>query len=322
MPDIDTLIHKYTQGGTDENENRILAEWLHESPENRKKLFNEKDIWDAFGYHTDQKRYKTDEELKILRLKLTDRTTSYYSLSVRILRVAAVLIIVFGLGWATRYISFEKPQAEMAATIQKIVVPKGQINQVFLADGTRIWINSQSKVSIPSIFAPNERVVQLSGEAFFEVAKDARRPFKVEVNGQRIEVLGTSFNVRAYPNERGIQTTLSTGKIQLFALNQHVVLNAGEQSNYNQTTQKLTVNKVDPTNFNSWKEGGLNFRMKIWSKYLKSLSDGMMLKSNSTKKILKGCVFQVSSNETRTYNIFLTSLTILSQSAIIQILTK
>ncbi len=260
MPDIDTLIHKYAQGGTNENENRILAEWLYESPENRKKLFNEKDIWDAFGYHTDQKKYQTAEELKILRSKLTVRTTPYYSLSSRILQIAAVLVIVFGLGWATRYISFEKPQSKTTVTIQKIVVPKGQINQVFLADGTRIWINSQSKVSVPSIFSPNERVVQLSGEAFFEVAKDAGRPFKVEVNGQRIEVLGTSFNVRAYPNEGEIQTTLSTGKIQLFALNQHVILNAGEQSNYNQATQKLTVNKVDPTNFNSWKEGRFEFQ--------------------------------------------------------------
>jgi transmembrane sensor len=111
-----------------------------------------------------------------------------------------------------------------------------------------------------SVFASNERNVQLSGEAFFEVAKDPTRPFRVEVNGQKIEVLGTSFNVRAYPNHRDIQTTLTIGKILLFTGDQRSILNPGEQSIFNPDTKQLNINKVDPSNYTSWKEGRFEFQ--------------------------------------------------------------
>ena len=73
---------------------------------------------------------------------------------------------------------------KQAQQIQKIEVPRGQINQIFLSDGTRIWINSESKMEVPMVFTTDERIVKLSGEAYFEVAKDKKRPFKVTVDEQ------------------------------------------------------------------------------------------------------------------------------------------
>ncbi len=260
MQKIDTVIQNYLQGLTKEEENLQLATWLKESPENRKRLFSEKDIWDAYGLQADLKIYQTDSELQILKSKIKVTSSSANSLSFKILRIAAVLLLVFGLGWATRYISFDKPQPVISSILQEIVVPKGQVNQIFLADGTRIWINSQSKLTIPSFFASNERVVQLTGEAFFDVAKDAKRPFKVEAKGQTIVALGTSFNIRAYPDQSEIQTTLSTGRIEQFDGIERSILEPGEQSVFNLETKKLTINKVNPTNFNSWKDGRFEFQ--------------------------------------------------------------
>lgn len=260
MSDIDSIINKYVQGTSTEAENNILAEWLRESPENKNRLFIEKDIWDTYAYQFDRKRYNIDSELQVLRSKLTVKNTSKVTVLNQIIRIAAVILITFGLGWSTRYIDFNRNSAVQEATIQEIVVPKGQVSQLFLADGTRVWINSESKLKVLSVFASNERSVQLSGEAFFEVAKDPKRPFRVEVNGQKIEVLGTSFNVRAYPNHNEIQTTLTAGKIQLFTGDQRSILNPGEQSIFNLETKQLSINQVDPANYTSWKEGRFEFQ--------------------------------------------------------------
>lgn len=260
MSEIDSVISNYIQGINTEDESRILTEWLKEAPENKSRLFLEKDIWDTYGYHGDIKSYSADSELELLKSRLTDKPYSNGSLPLRIIQIAAILLVVFGLGWATRYMTPDKTEPVAEVTNQEIFVPKGQVSQVFLADGTRIWINSQSKVVIPSRFASDERVVQLNGEAYFEVAKDTRRPFRVEVKGQRLAVLGTSFNIRAYFNHKEIQTTLLTGKVQLFTANQEAILNPGEQSIYNQETQQLGISLVNPVHFCSWKDGRFEFQ--------------------------------------------------------------
>lgn len=172
-----------------------------------------------------------------------------------------MLLVSFALGWACQFISFDKNQSAENA-MQEIFVPKGQVNQVFLSDGTRIWINSETRLITPSVFASKERVVKLSGEAFFEVAKEKNRPFKVEVNGQQIEVLGTTFNVRAYNNSDEIETTLENGQIRLHIGQQTTLLKPGEQSVFDKKSKRLSVGKVDSSTYSSWKEGRYEFHNK------------------------------------------------------------
>lgn len=260
MAEIDSIIQKYLQGKSSEDENQQLHHWIQQSPENKKRLFAEKDIWDTCEFHSNLKKYETNPELELLKKRIkVVRQRNSVNLK-QILQMAAILTIAFGLGWASQYISFTENKQTVEVSKQEIFVPKGQVNQVFLADGTRIWINSETKVTVPSVFAANERVVQLSGEAFFEVAKDKNRPFKVEVKGQQIEVFGTTFNVRAYDSSNKIETTLETGSIQLKIGNQNTLLNPGEQSLFDKTNNQLTVKKVDPLNFSSWKDGRFEFQ--------------------------------------------------------------
>ena len=178
----------------------------------------------------------------------------------QILQIAAIMLITFGLGWSSQFISFDSMGQKKVVEMKEIFTPKGQVNQVFLADGTRIWINSETHLSVPDIFADNERVVKLNGEAFFEVAKDSKRPFKVELNGQQIEVLGTSFNVRAYPNSNEIETTLQTGRIQLKTASHVTIIAPGEQAVFNRSARQLTISKVNPQSFSSWKDGRFEFQ--------------------------------------------------------------
>lgn len=260
MSEIDTIIQKYLQGKTTEEENQQLDQWIQQSSENKKRLFVEKDIWDSYGFHMNQKKYETLPELELLKKRIGDQKPSRSVQLNRIVQIAAILLIAFGLGWSSQFISFIPHSQIAGTTMQEIFVPKGQVNQIFLADGTRIWINSETRLTLPSVFAPNERVVKLNGEAFFEVAKDKNRPFKVEVKGQQIKVFGTSFNVRAYDNSNKIETTLETGSIQLKVGNQTTLLNPGEQSLFNKTEKQLVINKVEAPTFSSWKDGRFEFQ--------------------------------------------------------------
>jgi ferric-dicitrate binding protein FerR (iron transport regulator) len=110
--------------------------------------------------------------------------------------------------------------------------PRGGTYQFTLNDGTKVWLNADSKLQFTAVFTGSERKVSLAGEAFFEVAKDAKRPFIVESNGQELKVLGTSFNMNAYGDEPFITTTLVEGSVQVKASGDGspVVLQQGQQS--------------------------------------------------------------------------------------------
>lgn len=99
-----------------------------------------------------------------------------------------------------------------------IAAPMGAMSKIQLSDGTRVFLNSGSKITYKKSFGANQREVFLTGEAFFEVTKDARHPFLVTTPFVRIKVLGTTFNVRAYPNDKITETTLITGRIDLTVL--------------------------------------------------------------------------------------------------------
>ena len=262
MSEIDTIIQKYIQGNTSADENEQLQQWLQESLDNKKRMFAEKDIWDTFNYKINGKKFNVKHELEFLKKSIEIKNPSRSILHYHVLKIAAILLITFGLGWSSHFISFFGNKNQIAITMQEIFVPKGQINQVFLADGTRIWINSETQLIIPSVFAINERTVKLNGEAFFEVAKDKNRPFKVEVKGQQIEVTGTSFNVRAYNNSNDIETTLQTGEIRLNTGNQTILLKPGEQSIFDKKNNKTNIIKVDASSFSAWKDGRYEFQSK------------------------------------------------------------
>ncbi|MCK9412888.1 MAG: FecR domain-containing protein [Prolixibacteraceae bacterium] len=262
MSEINSIIQKYLLGRTSEEEELQLYLWMKETPDNEKRLFAEKDIWDLYGFHFDRKSYEVASELELLKSRIESSKIRSGHSFMRVLKLAAMFLVVFGLGWASRYIHLNKEEHLAEVTMQDVYVPKGQVNQLFLADGTRIWINSETRLTIPSVFAPNERIVKLNGEAFFEVAKDKKRPFRVEVNGQQIEVLGTSFNVRAYNNSNEIETTLASGQIRLLTGGQTTLLKPGEQGLFDRKSNKLTIDTVDPESFISWKDGRYEFHNK------------------------------------------------------------
>ncbi len=132
--------------------------------------------------------------------------------------------------------------------------PKGGQYQFILSDGTKVWLNSASSIKYPVSFIGNERRVELTGEAYFEVAHNAAKPFRVVSNGQTVEVLGTHFNINAYADENAVKTTLLQGSVKVSSAGSSSVIKPGEQAQFNNGKINV-VSGVDLDAAVAWKNG-------------------------------------------------------------------
>lgn len=165
----------------------------------------------------------------------------------------------------TIYYQYDHANALGTANIHNTVVtPKGGQYQVVLPDGTRVWLNAESKLRYPVYFGQDKREVELEGEGYFEVAKQEKNgrriPFMVKTGAQQLEVLGTIFNIQAYGQD--ITTTLVEGKVRLDLekTGNAVLLQPNDQAVLSDQTQQFDVRKVDPLYATAWKGGNFAFR--------------------------------------------------------------
>jgi transmembrane sensor len=143
-----------------------------------------------------------------------------------------------------------------AVQINTLIIPRGGEFQLTLADGTHVWLNSESTIRYPVQFTGAVRQVELTGEAYFEVTKDKAHSFEVVTPGQTIAVLGTSFNVTAYPDESQVRTTLVEGKVAIrLPSGESRQLTPGSQSVLDMASGALSLHEVDTDLYTSWKDG-------------------------------------------------------------------
>jgi ferric-dicitrate binding protein FerR (iron transport regulator) len=144
-------------------------------------------------------------------------------------------------------------------TYNTITTPRGGQYQLVLSDGSVVWLNAASSLRFPVVFTGNERRVEITGEAYFEVAKNAKQPFKVAVAGRgEVEVLGTHFNINAYADEATINTTLLEGSVKVTAKGATPVqLKPGQQAQMGSSVS--VINNVDTEEVIAWKTGWFSF---------------------------------------------------------------
>ena len=144
----------------------------------------------------------------------------------------------------------------------KLTTPIGGEYSLVLSDGTKVFLNADSELKYPVEFSDGKRIVDLKGEAYFEVHKDSSRPFVVRMNGAEVTVLGTSFNVNTYGDDGQIYTTLVNGSVRVSSVKngQAEVLKPGMQSVMDVQSGQLTVREVDVEPYVAWREGRFVFR--------------------------------------------------------------
>lgn len=155
-------------------------------------------------------------------------------------------------------------------------VPRQGEYKLVLEDGTKVWVNSDTKLRYPSHFGKNRRYVELEGEAYFEVAKDKKRPFVVKSGETEVKVLGTQFNINAYSDNKNIKTTLVEGSVA-FSQNikgekKEVVLKPGHQAVVSKGIEGIDVKKVNTTIYTAWKDGRFVFENESFDNIMKILS--------------------------------------------------
>ncbi|HEA23727.1 hypothetical protein LCGC14_2123830 [marine sediment metagenome] len=161
-----------------------------------------------------------------------------------------------------------------------LVVPLGKKSQLTLSDGTKVWINSGSKLTYPTIFAKKKREVVLEGEAIFEVAHNSESPFHVFAQGNDIKVLGTVFNVSGYADDDNVGTALQSGSVEITYSGHGRFLNTkksikivpGTLASYNKKKQKIDTKKTDIAPYFSWRDGEFIFQNNDLQYIMKKIS--------------------------------------------------
>lgn len=164
------------------------------------------------------------------------------------------------------YTSVEDKDVETSV----ITIPHGQVYKIILNDGTEVWMNANSKLTFPTQFIEDERVVTLQGEAYFKVTKNEKKPFIIKTNKIDTRVLGTELNVKAF-EDSDVHVTLISGAIKVYIpeIQKEISLSPGEDIGY--TNNIYQVNKINTDYYTQWKEGYFYFDNASLADILKEL---------------------------------------------------
>lgn len=223
QPQVIELVIKYLAGSASEDERVIVLAWINESLDNQK-LFDElkdyyqltKVLQNPSGYNTEEgwnrvkAKYYQQRYLSEIQSKKNKNIFLRYAVP-----VAAAVVVAFLLGFLFSNQMSSKGSSNSATVFNEIKVPLGAKAQVTLSDGTKVWLNAGSKLRYPVNFLQDKREVYLDGEAFFDVTKDKHKLFIVKTTKLNVKVYGTQFNVKSYPEEDLIQTTLVKGSVAI-----------------------------------------------------------------------------------------------------------
>ncbi len=239
IQNIDELIMLYLTGEAGEKEIMLVKDWIHESDENFKYYTHLKTVWLLSSENKNPNQFHTQKAL----LSFKQKVFKNKSIVPVFLKYAAIFVIALTLGG---FIGHGFVNQENNKNVETLVftneaeAPYGVRSKVNLPDGSQVWLNSGSKLLFPSTFKGNTRNVKLIGEAYFEVHTDVSKPFIVNANGVNVKALGTSFNVKSYPDESYVETTLVEGKVVVSKEN------SKEEPVTLEPNQKVTIYKPNP----------------------------------------------------------------------------
>ena len=220
-------------------------------------------VWESMGTHFSYTSSNPDRAWLQLQNEITklDKKRKIRQLNYRILQVAAMLVMALGIGFAA-YRLMKIPDKEISIPVAMAVAETeahpANYTIITFADGSTAKLNASTKIEYPAKFTGATRTVKLTGEAFFEVSRDTLHPFVIETENAAVEVLGTSFNVSAYPHASLVEVNVTTGKVKLTQLVQGktnakpAILPAGERGWLRVTDNTIGQVRSLAPNYSSW----------------------------------------------------------------------
>jgi ferric-dicitrate binding protein FerR (iron transport regulator) len=264
--DVFNLLAKKLTGEISVQEDNALKDIIESSDESKTALENAHHIWSTkcFPEIPPEVISQKENNEKIWQASFGKESKNYSKKKFGVfMRFAAIFIVIISAAFVIFFMT-EQPESQKieVTTIQKHTLP-GQKSSITLRDGTIVWLNSGSSISYWTDYNENIRLIELEGQAFFEVFKDESKPFLVKCRGLKIEALGTSFDVNAY-NDAPIQVSLLTGSVKLTTpwyeqANDSLILKPGEYSVIGENNKFIEKGNFDPYEILAWKEGRLIF---------------------------------------------------------------
>jgi ferric-dicitrate binding protein FerR (iron transport regulator) len=255
----ETLLHRFLDKETSGEENDAILQWVSDSEDNRAGFRKVHRAYHLGKLRNLKSEIDVDEawnKLNRLLPKVRKQPKLIYADIFRNI-AASVLLVVAG-GFASLWMSGYFSDQQKSAIVQ-LKASKGEKSQAVLADGSHVWLNSQTVLTYNAF---NPREVTLIGEAYFEVKKDHDHPFEViTASGMKVLVTGTKFNLRSFEGEPFVETTLEEGEVQIKGTdNQQLAqLKPGQQAQYNIGDNKTSVNNVSTELYSLWKNNELRF---------------------------------------------------------------
>ncbi|MBI5915466.1 MAG: FecR domain-containing protein [Bacteroidetes bacterium] len=243
----------------DFKENKGWEAWMKHHPDKDAGLL--RNLWKATGTYKNDHRPDVESGLAALKGRISQANGGRVVRIIpfrRVMQIAAGVALLAAAFWAFKNFLDTDQRMEMASA------EAGANTSLQLTDGTQVSLNQVSELSFPETFAKNERRVKLTGEAFFEVAKDKNRPFIIETASGEVQVLGTSFNVRSYPSEDFFEVFVKTGKVAVTLQNsdKRTELTPGQVFRLAKSTGKALTAKDDSGIPLAWRNGVLSLKGK------------------------------------------------------------
>lgn len=251
---FEDILLKSLEGMASHEEMELIWRWIEKDPENKKYYENMRDIWmrvsvfqplEENQIHAFWERFKNKNELSV-NIEKEEIITEPKRLLPRFIRVAAILIVTLMLGVVLGKFVFNKKEQVQVKDFYVIEAPRGAKSFVTLTDGTKIWLNAGSKISYQRNYNQENRNIFLEGEAFFEVAKNKEIPFLVYSSGIVVKAIGTAFNVKAYPEEGIVETTLVEGSVSIESIaksgkREQTLMQPNQKANFYKVTQQIEI---------------------------------------------------------------------------------
>lgn len=258
--DQDQLI-KYITGNLGEDEAKDVRSWINAGEANKNEFIRLKNIH-AFTSEGKHKLPIENDFLQLNRIINLKPTSSILLNARRYLKYAAILIAALLIGFSVSEVRFRLLSDQTAELYNEFYAPEGQISEFKLTDGTRVWLNSGTRIQVPVSFNSKHRTIFMEGEAFFEVTKDPKNPFYVHSSELSVKVMGTSFNVSAYQSDVNSEVTLVSGQVGIKERygQRLAMLLPGQQLVYDKTTGKKLKRFVDTSPFEAWRDGKMIFK--------------------------------------------------------------
>ncbi|GHT70868.1 anti-sigma factor [Bacteroidia bacterium] len=237
---------------------RKFWRWFIDTAHTEEKEKALKSVWDSMRSEVTSATVKSLQEVES-KLDFNRESTRSRSIILQLAKIAAILLIPVLSGLFT-YVYLQKN--EIPPKLVECYAADGELKRIYLPDSSVVTINSGSVIIYPEEQKGKQRYVYLNGEAYFEVVRNPDMPFVVKTDGVEVEVLGTKFNVSAYPDDPNITTTLETGKVRLNFEGEgveDVILAPNDKVIYNKITEQLINMKVPNKYIADWREGHLSF---------------------------------------------------------------